>query len=103
MSVVRISNARVARDQLAEVERLLAESQATLREPLRQLRGLVHFYAGIDRELGQMTNVSVWETLEDAHQPDSLQPMLALRPIFEAVGVSFEVITNHEILWAITP
>jgi hypothetical protein len=47
--------------------------------------------------------VSVWETSEDAHQMDSLQPMLAQRPILEAAGVGFEEITNHETLWTITP
>jgi hypothetical protein len=34
---------------------------------------------------------------------DTLQPMLAQRPLLEAAGVSFKAITNHETLWAITP
>jgi hypothetical protein len=103
MPVVRISKGSVARDRLADAERSLLESEAVLREPLQELNGLLHYYAGIDRELGYVTNVSVWETLEDAHQMDSLQPMLAQRPLLEAAGVSFETITNHEMLWAITP
>jgi hypothetical protein len=32
-----------------------------------------------------------------------LPEMLAQRPILEAAGVAFEPITNHEILWSITP
>jgi hypothetical protein len=103
MPVVRISKGKLSRENLAAAERLLAASQATLREPLKQLNGLIHYYVGIDREQGYLTNVSVWESLEDAHQMDSLQPMLAQRPILETVGVSFEVITNHETLWTITP
>jgi hypothetical protein len=103
MPVVRISKGSMARDQLAEAERSLLESEAVLREPLQELNGLLHYYVGIDRELGYVTNVSVWETLEDAHQMDSLQPMLAQRPLLEAAGVSFETITNHETLWTITP
>ena len=103
MPVVRVSKGRVTRDQLAEAERMLAESEAALGEPLRELNGLLHYYVGIDRELGYLTNVSVWETLEDAHQMDSLQPMLAQRPVLEGAGVSFEAITNHETLWTITP
>jgi len=103
MPVVRISKGKLSRENLAEAERLLAASQATLREPLKQLNGLIHYYVGIDREQGYLTNVSVWESLEDAHQMDSLQPMLAQRPILETAGVSFEVITNHETLWTITP
>jgi hypothetical protein len=34
---------------------------------------------------------------------DSLQPMLAQRPVLEAAGVTFETITNHETLWTIAP
>jgi hypothetical protein len=103
MAVVRISKGRFGVEKLAEIEQLLAAAEAALREPLQELKGLVHYYVGIDRELGYLTNVSVWETLEDAHQMDSLQPMLALRPSFEENGASFETITNHETLWTITP
>ena len=103
MPVVRISKAKLALDTVQQAERLLIEAEASLREPLQELHGLLHYYVGIDRALGFLTNVSVWETLADAHQMDSLQPMLALRPSFEAAGMTFETITNHETLWAITP
>jgi hypothetical protein len=99
MTVVRISKGRFDLARLAEAERLLAQSEAALREPLQALPGLLHYYVGIDREQGYLTNVSVWETLEDAHQMDTLQAMLAQRPILEAAGVEFEPITNHETLW----
>jgi hypothetical protein len=103
MSVVRISKGKFDVANMEEAERLLVEGEAALREPLQALNGLVHYYVGVDRELGYLTNVSVWETLEDAHQMDSLQPMLAQRPILEGAGVSFEQISNHETLWTITP
>jgi hypothetical protein len=103
MPVVRISKGRIDLEQLAEAERLLLESESALREPLEQLNGLIHYYVGVDRELGYLTNVSVWETLEDAHQMDSLRAMLAQRPILEAAGVGFETITNHQAIWTITP
>ncbi len=34
---------------------------------------------------------------------DTFAAMLAQRPIMEEAGVTFEVITNHETLWTITP
>jgi hypothetical protein len=34
---------------------------------------------------------------------DTLEAMLAQRPLPESAGVSFEVITSHETLWTITP
>jgi hypothetical protein len=45
--------------------------------------------------------VSVWETLEDAHQMDTLAAMLAQRPILEQAGVTFEPISDQETSWAI--
>jgi hypothetical protein len=103
MPVVRISKGKFDPARLGDAERQLLESETSLREPLTALRGLVHYYVGIDREHGYLTNVSVWETLEDARQMDSLQEMLAQRPLLEAAGVSFELITNHETLWTISP
>jgi hypothetical protein len=103
MPAVRISKGRGDPTTMPEAERLLIASEAALRDPLQQLHGLVHYYVGIDREQGFVTNVSVWETLQDAHQMDSLVAMLAQRPILEAAGISFEPITNHETVWTITP
>ena len=49
-----------------------------------------------------MTNVSVWDTLEDAQQMASLHAMLDLARTFMDAGVRFErPITNHETLWAL--
>jgi hypothetical protein len=103
MPVVRVSKGRFNLADLAGAERLLAESERALREPLSRLAGLLHYYVGIDRVAGYLTNVSVWESLEAAHQMDTLQAMLAQRPLLERAGVTFEVITNHETLWTITP
>jgi len=103
MPVVRISKGRFDPPNAARAERLLGESERVLRGALTRLSGLVHYYVGVDRANGQVTNVSVWDSLSDAHQMDTLPEMLAQRPILEAAGVTFEVITNHETLWTITP
>ena len=101
--IVRISKGTFHLENTKEIERLLEQAENTLREPLQQMHGLVHYYVGIDREHGSVTNVSVWETIEDARAMYSLQPMLDLRPSFEEAGAVFETITNHETLWTITP
>jgi hypothetical protein len=103
VAVVRISKGKFDVARLPEAERVLGESEIALRGSLEELPGLVHYYVGIDRELGYLTNVSVWKALEAAHQMDSLQAMLAQRPVLEGAGVTFEAITNHETLWTITP
>ncbi len=71
MPVVRISKGSFNTARLADVETLLAESETVLPGPLQDLHGLLHYYVGIDRGHGQLTNVSVWRSLEDAHQMDS--------------------------------
>jgi hypothetical protein len=103
MPVVRISKGTFDPRNVEVAEQLLVKSEATLREPLSRLRGLLHYYVGIDRATGYLTNVSIWESPEDAHQMDTLAAMLAQRPLLEAAGVTFEAITNHETVWTITP
>jgi hypothetical protein len=103
MPVVRISKGGFEPTNVVDAERLLKESERALRGALTQLPGLLHYYVGIDRERGSLTNVSVWDSLEHAHQMDTLPEMIAQRPILEAAGVAFEVITNHDTIWTITP
>jgi len=103
MPVVRISKGKFDPSKTDDAGRVRLESEVALRDALLGLKGLLHYYVGIDRALGYLTNVSVWDSLEHAHQMDSLAPMLAQRPILEAAGVTFELITNHETLWTITP
>jgi hypothetical protein len=81
----------------------LAASEVTLRPAIEAMPGLVHYYVAIDRAQGQLTNVSVWDTLEHAQAMADLAAMLAQRPILEAAGVTFERITDHDVLWSITP
>ena len=102
MAVVRISKGSVAVGNVEHARSLLRDSENALRQVLVELPGLIHYYVGVDAEMGYLTNVSVWDTLEHAHQMDTLQEMLAQRPILEAAGVGFEPITNHQVIWTIT-
>lgn len=68
---------------------------------IRGLRGLLYYQASVDRESSTVVNVSIWEDLEAAKQMDSLQAMLAQRPILEGAGVTFDAIANYEPLWKI--
>jgi hypothetical protein len=100
MAVVRISLGRFDADKYAIIRQLLDQSQKTLIPAIRALKGNRAYYVGIDRENNAMTNVSVWETLDDAKQMASLQAMLDLAKTFVDAGVRFErPITNHETLW----
>jgi hypothetical protein len=100
--VVRISLGRFDAEIADNIQMLLDQSQATLIPAIKTLKGNLGYYAGIDRENNVMSNVSIWESPEDAKQMASLQPMLDLAKTFIDAGVRFErPITNHQALWAI--
>jgi len=101
--IIRISKGRFEHAQVDEVDHLLAASEDALRDALQELPGLMHYYVGIDRDAGTVTNTSVWDTIEHARAMNDLQPMLGQRPVLEAAGVEFDRITNHEVLWSIDP
>ena len=101
--IVRISKGTFPPNRLGDAERALAASETALREALKVMPGLVHYYVAIDRDAGQLTNVSVWDTMDHARAMSELAAMLAQRPLLEAAGVTFEPITNHDTLWTITP
>ena len=102
MAVVRISLGRFDADKYDMIRQLLDQSQKTLIPAIRALKGNRAYHVGIDRENSAMTNVSVWETLDDAKQMASPQAMLDLAKTFVDAGVRFErPITNHETLWTI--
>lgn len=101
--VVRISRGSFAAEKLREVSDTLNEWQPRLEPALRALDGLTHYYVAVDGATNSMTNVSVWETLENAKQMDTLAVMLEQREAFVDLGVDFDPIRNHTTLWAISP
>ncbi len=110
MSVVRISKASFQSEDLARMQVLWDESQATLVPEIENLQGCLHYWAGIDPVSSTMVNVSVWETLADAKQMQTLAPMRTLAEEFTKLGVVFvrvasalpnRPICNYETLWKI--
>lgn len=104
MPVIRVSVFRCQPQQFAELKQMLAESMAVLEPGIRQMPGLIHFYAGEDEAVNAFINVSLWRTLEDAKQLDRFQPMLDLGKVFASKGAMFErPIANYAPLWEIAP
>jgi quinol monooxygenase YgiN len=99
-SIVRISIGYFQPDQTEKVESMLnKEFKNSLVPAIRKLKGNLGYYVAIDKEKHTMTNVSFWQTKEDAMQMATLKEMLDMRTTFEALGLKFIEITNHEILW----
>jgi hypothetical protein len=102
MPVVRISRGAFPPERYESVKARLTQSQETLIPAIRQLNGLLHYYAGIDAVANTMINVSVWQSLADSKQMETLAPMLALAKEFIDLGVTFErPIINYDTVWEI--
>jgi hypothetical protein len=102
--VVRVSIIRCAAERFDELKQMMAEAEAVLAPGIREMRGLVDFYVGEDQATNSLCNVSLWRTLEDAHQLDSYRPMLDLGASFVARGAIFErPIMNYSQLWEVRP
>ena len=98
--VVRVSILRCAPDQFAKFERMMAEAEAVLAAGIRAMRGCRAYFAGADQATSSLTNVSLWDTIEDARQMDRFQPMLELGKRFAAEGATFErPVMNYATLW----
>jgi hypothetical protein len=98
-AVVRVAQGFFDDQMIDRVIAGLEESRGTLEPALKALHGILHFYAAVDRKSNSMVNISVWSSLEDAKQMDKLPEMLALRKVFEALGVRFEPNRNYSTLW----
>jgi hypothetical protein len=101
--VVRISRGSFQAAQLQEVFDALNEWRSRLEPALRGLNGLIHYYVAVDETTFSLTNVSVWQTLENAKQMETLAVMQAQRQVFVDLGVEFDLIRNHTTLWAVNP
>ena len=100
--IVRISRGSFPPEKYENIKSRLDASQASLVPAIRRLSGCLHYFAAIDRGSSSMINVSVWRSLPDAEQMQTLGPMLALAEEFTREGVRFErPIINYQTLWTI--
>lgn len=99
-TVVRLSVAYFKPEQTEKVESMLNnEFKNHVAPAVKRLKGLIAFYVGIDKEKHTMTNVSFWQTKEDALQMATLKEMADMRTTFKELGIAFNDMTNHDILW----
>ena len=100
--VIRISLGFFDAEKFDLVSAKLAEARERIEPGIRAMRGNLGYFAGVDRAACAMHNVSMWETVADANQMASFQPMLDLAGEFAALRVRFQrPILNFETLWSI--
>lgn len=99
--VLRVSRGRFPAEKYEAIKKLIEDSATPLVPAIEKLQGLLYYHAAVDTETTTIMNISAWESLRAAKQLDTLQAMLAQRPILEAAGVTFDKIANDEALWVI--
>jgi hypothetical protein len=101
--VVRVSILRCPPNRFAELRQMMMAADPVLRPGIEAMRGLLAFYAGADEATSSLSNVSIWNTLADAKQLDTFQPMLELGKTFSASGATFErPVMNYSTLWQVS-
>ena len=101
-AVVRISPGTFDPAQFDEVQAMSVATSRYLVPAIKNLPGLISYYAGISRD-GSMVHVSVWESEEHAQQMSRLKEMIVdARGDAERAGVTFGApIINYPIDWEI--
>ena len=100
-AVVRVSRGTFDPSRFAEIDAANTKESQYLIPAIKQLPGLMHWYAGVSPE-GSIVNVSVWDSDAHAAQMDQLKEMVVdARGEMEALGVTFIPIVNHPISWTI--
>ena len=97
--VVRVSILTIPPDRIDEAVEAMRKAETDL-VGIKKLKGLRTYFAGVDRIRSQLTNVSVWDSVEHAEQMSSFQAMLDLGKSFAAKGATFlRPIPNFQCLW----
>jgi hypothetical protein len=100
-AVVRVSRGTFDPVRFEDVERMTRESGKYLIPAIRQLPGLVDYFAAASPS-GSMVHVSIWDTDEHAQQMSRLKEMIVdARKAAEAVGVTFVPIVNYPVSWVV--
>ncbi|MEV6006075.1 hypothetical protein AB0M29_04650 [Streptomyces sp. NPDC051976] len=100
-AVVRASRATFDPSRFAEVDAMNTKTSQYLIPAVKQLSGLLHFYAGVSPD-GTMLQLSVWDSEEHSAQLNHLKEMVVIaRGEMEAVGVSFTPVATYPVSWTI--
>jgi len=100
-AVVRASRATFDPSRFAEVDAANTKTSTYLIPAVKQLPGLLHFYAGISAD-GSMLQVSVWDSEEHSAQLNHLKEMVVIaRGELEKVGVTFTPVVTYRMSWTL--
>jgi len=96
---VRLSRGSFAADRYQDIADRLQAAEVILSPAIRQLPGLIDYYAGIDRTTNSMIRVSVWDKEIHANAMPILPAVIESRAEFEAAGVDWEPVVTYSVAW----
>jgi quinol monooxygenase YgiN len=100
-AVIRISRGNFDPARFDEVQAMTASTSRYLVPAIKQLPGLISYYAMSSRD-GSTVHVSIWESDEHAQQMSRLKEMIVdARSEAERAGVTFTPIINYPVDWTI--
>ena len=100
-AVIRVSRGTFDPGRFEEVERMTHETAKYLIPAIRQLPGLVEYFAAAS-PTGSVVHISIWDTDEHAQPMRRLKEMIVdARKAAEAVGVTFVPIVNYPVGWVV--
>ncbi len=100
-AVVRVSRGNFDPERFPEVQEMSVAIGRYLIPAIKQLPGLISYYAGASPE-GSMVHVSIWESDEHAQQMSRLREMIVdAQQDAAKAGVTFTPIVNYPIDWTI--
>lgn len=98
-AAIRLWRGTFEHKRFAEVEQMTRDTGDYLILAIRQLDGLIAYYAGVSPS-GSTVHVSLWRSNEHAEQMGGLKEMIIdARQAAESVGVGFDPIVNYPLAW----
>lgn len=99
-AIVRISIGYYPPDKEEIVDSLLkTEFKGKIMPAVQKLNGNIAYYVAMDKDSKSLTNVSIWANEKAAMQMKGMQEMAQMAKKFQAMGVKFNKITNHQMVW----
>jgi hypothetical protein len=96
---IRVATLIIPDGHIDEAMEAMRKAEQELKRILA-FKGLRAYFAGVDRARSLLTNVSVWDSAEDAEQVTNFQPMIDLAKQFTAKGATpVRPVPNFDYLW----
>jgi hypothetical protein len=100
---VRVSRGTFPEKRYKAIAKHQKAIEPTLAPAVRELPGLIDYYAAIDRDSRTLIRISLWVTADQATALGEFAPIVNTRTEFEGLGVVWEPTITYEVDWWVQP